>query len=155
MQLYRTIVLYFLYNDTCSIASYRTIVRYNCINGSQLHLHLQCSTTCFRRTMNKQYKSAERRGIEWTDFTWNPVGGCQHGCRWEMPDGTIAECYAETVAERVAQSTYIHGFEHHYWNPQLLAEPLKVKKPSKIFMDIISDLMGHWGPDEQVNQVLD
>jgi protein gp37 len=105
--------------------------------------------------MNKQYKGINRRGIEWTDYTWNPVGGCQHGCRWHMPDGTIAECYAETVAERVAQSTYIHGFEHHYWNPHLLEEPLKLKKPSKIFIDSMSDLMGHWVPDEQIHQVLE
>ena len=37
--------------------------------------------------MNKQAKSEIKRGIEWTDYTWNPIGGCQHGCRWEMPDG--------------------------------------------------------------------
>lgn len=43
--------------------------------------------------MNKQ-KTAKGRGIEWTDYTWNPVRGCQHGCRWTMPDGTIAKCYS-------------------------------------------------------------
>lgn len=32
--------------------------------------------------MNKQDKGNGRRGIEWTEYTWNPVGGCQHGCRW-------------------------------------------------------------------------
>lgn len=36
--------------------------------------------------MNKQYTSPAKRGIEWTDYTWNPVGGCQHKCRWQMPD---------------------------------------------------------------------
>lgn len=105
--------------------------------------------------MNKQTKSERKRGIEWTDYTWNPVGGCQHGCRWEMPDGTIAECYAETVAERVAQASYPFGFEHHYWRPEVLAEPLKLSKPARIFLDSMSDLMGHWIPDEQVEQVLD
>ena len=105
--------------------------------------------------MNKQDNGKGRRGIEWTDFTWNPVGGCQHGCRWQMPDGTIAECYAETVAERMAQHVYKHGFEYHYWNPHLLSEPLKLKTSSKIFLDSMSDLMGHWVPDEQVRQVLD
>jgi protein gp37 len=72
-----------------------------------------------------------------------------------MPDGTIAECYAETVAERVAQKTYVHGFEHHYWNPDVLEEPVKLKKPSKIFIDSMSDLMGHWVKPWQVEQVLD
>lgn len=105
--------------------------------------------------MNKQYKGTSRRGIEWTDYTWNPVGGCKHGCRWEMPDGTIAECYAETVAERVAQQAYPHGFEHHYWRPELLEEPLKLTRPSRIFLDSMSDLMGAWVPDSEIDLVLD
>jgi protein gp37 len=103
--------------------------------------------------MNKQQKE-NSRGIEWCDFTWNPVRGCQHGCRWEMPDGSIAECYAELIAERVAQKAYPLGFEHHYWNPHVLEEPLKLKEPARIFMDSMSDLMGHWVPKEEVLQVL-
>jgi protein gp37 len=105
--------------------------------------------------MNKQKKSNGSRGIEWTDYTWNPVGGCQHACRWQMPDGTIAQCYAETVAERVAQNAYPHGFEHHYWNPKLLDKPLKLKTPARIFMDSMSDLMGHWVPKEEIEEVLE
>ena len=105
--------------------------------------------------MNKQSKGPGKRGIEWTEYTWNPVGGCQHGCRWEMPDGTIAECYAETVAERVAQAAYPQGFEHHYWRPDLLEQPLLLSTPARIFMDSMSDLMGHWVPADQVEQVLD
>jgi protein gp37 len=72
-----------------------------------------------------------------------------------MPDGTIAECYAETVAERVAQSAYPLGFEHHYWRPELLKEPLTISKPSRIFLDSMSDLMGHWVSDEQVEAVFE
>lgn len=30
------------------------------------------------------------RGIEWCDETRNVIGGCPHGCRWQMPDGTLA-----------------------------------------------------------------
>jgi len=104
--------------------------------------------------MNKQQKPNGGRGIEWTDYTWNPVQGCKHGCRWTMPDGSIAECYAETIAKRVAQRAYPYGFEHHYWNPHKLQEPLKVSEPSKIFLDSMSDLMGHWVPREQIEQVL-
>ncbi|MDW8299794.1 MAG: DUF5131 family protein [Anaerolineae bacterium] len=100
--------------------------------------------------MNKQRAS----GIEWTDYTWNPVGGCKHACRWQMPDGSWAKCYAETIAERFT-SAYPHGFAHHYWHPNRLAEPLKLKKPAKIFLDSMSDLMGYWVKDEQVRQVLD
>src|SRR5579859_3529792 len=105
--------------------------------------------------MNKQDRGKGRRGIEWTDYTWNPIGGCKHQCRWKMPDGTIAECYAETVAERVAQASYPQGFEHHYWRPEVLEEPLKIKAPARIFLDSMSDLMGHWVPRAQIEAVLD
>lgn len=105
--------------------------------------------------MNKQAKANGGRGIEWTDYTWNPIKGCFHGCQWTMPDGTVANCYAEDVADRVAQKAYPHGFEHHYWNPARLDEPLKLKAPSKIFVGSMADVFGHWVPAEQIEQVLD
>jgi protein gp37 len=104
--------------------------------------------------------------IEWTrilkpdgtytkGFTWNVLAGCMHGCKWVMPDGKEAQCYAKTVAERVAQAAYPMGFEHHYFHPERLTEPFKVKEPAGIFLDSMADLMGHWVTDEQINQVLD
>lgn len=106
------------------------------------------------------------KGIEWTrirkpdgtrtrGFTWNVLGGCQHACQWEMPDGKVAECYAKTVAERVAQRAYPDGFEAHYFHPNRLKEPLKLKESAGIFLDSMSDLMGHWVPDEEIHQVLE
>jgi protein gp37 len=105
--------------------------------------------------MNKQKKANGGRGIEWTDFTWNPIGGCQHGCRWTMPDGTVAICYAEEVAERLATHAYPDGFAAHYWRPDALREPLSVKAPSRIFLDSMADLFGRWVPAEQIQQVID
>jgi protein gp37 len=104
--------------------------------------------------VNKQQKANGSRGIEWTDYTWNAVGGCKHQCRWTMPDGTIAECYAETVANKFTRA-YPHGFEHHYWRPHKLNEPGSVKQPAKVFIDSMSDLMGHWVTSEQIEAVLD
>ncbi len=108
--------------------------------------------------MNKQEKTKNGkivgRGIQWTDYTHNPVAGCEHACRWSMPDGSIAICYAEEVAKKFKRA-YPHGFEHHYFRPQSLSDPLKIKAPAKIFMDSMSDLMGHWVPEDQIDQVLD
>jgi len=104
--------------------------------------------------MNKQ-RTKTGRGIEWTDFPWNRVGGCPHDCRWEMPDGSIAGCYAKAVAEGVARAAYPEGFEHHYWHPHRLEEPLKLKTPGRIFLDSMSDLMAHWVTDDQIRAVLD
>lgn len=106
--------------------------------------------------MNKQKTSPSKRGIEWTDFTWNPVTGCQHACEWVMPDNSIAECYAKTIADKFRSDKFMpHGFEAHGFHPERLEEPLKLKTPARIFLDSFSDLMGHWVPDEQVEQVLD
>ncbi len=105
-------------------------------------------------------------GIEWTrvrnpdgsvrpGYTWNPVAGCFHGCAWEMPDLVMAECYAKGVAEGLANAAYPEGFDHHYWHPDRLDEPLSLKQPAGIFCDSMSDLFGHWVPEDQVRQVLD
>ena len=106
------------------------------------------------------------KGIEWTrirradgsvlpGYTWNPTGGCLHGCTWQMPDGSVTECYAKTVAERIARSSYQHGFEHHYWRPHALRDPLRLKAASGIFVGSMADLFGHWVPQEQIDQVLE
>ncbi|MCY4008692.1 MAG: DUF5131 family protein [Anaerolineaceae bacterium] len=107
--------------------------------------------------MNRQRPPS---GIEWTrvsgrdGYTWNPTGGCLHGCTWKMPDGSVTECYAKTIAERFT-SSYPHGFEHHYWRPHALEAPLKLKKPAGIFVGSMADLFGHWVPTEQIREVLD
>lgn len=72
-----------------------------------------------------------------------------------MPDGAIANCYAEDVADRLASHAYPQGFEHHYWTPKILGEPARVTTPSKIFVGSMADVFGHWVPDDQIEQVLD
>lgn len=94
------------------------------------------------------------RGIQWCSHTWNVNAGCFHRCRWTMPDGSVAICYAEEIAKKFTTG-YPLGFEHSYWRPQNLSEPLKLKEPAKIFLDSMSDLFGHWVEDSQINQILD
>ena len=99
-------------------------------------------------------------GIEWTrpygrrGYTINVVGGCTHGCRWEMPDGNIAQCYAKDIALRFT-TAYPKGFEHIYWRPHLLKGPAKIKEPACFFIDSMSDLMDRHVEDWQVEAVLD
>jgi protein gp37 len=71
-----------------------------------------------------------------------------------MPDGNIAICYAEAVANGVAKDAYPHGFEHHYYNPERIAEPRKLKRPARIFIDSMSDLFGAWVPEQQIKSIL-
>lgn len=113
------------------------------------------------------------KGIEWTrirnadgttrrGYTSNPVGGCHHACRWQMPSGQIAICYAETVAKKFTAG-YPQGFEpkdasggkSFYWHPKEFEAWRKLKEPAGIFVDSMSDLMGHWIPDATIQTVLD
>lgn len=106
------------------------------------------------------------KGIEWTrvvnvdgsvrrGYTWNPIGGCRHDCAWQMPDQSVAQCYAKSVAEGVASAAYPDGFEAHYWHPDRLEEPLKVSEGAGIFCDSMSDLFGQWVPMQQIRLVFD
>jgi protein gp37 len=91
--------------------------------------------------------------IEWTrgddgsaGVTWNPVTGCtevSEGCgmpRWEgdLPGG----CYAKTFAERwrgIPGHPFEQGFDVRLW-PGRLREPLRWRKPKRVFVNSMSDL---------------
>ena len=95
-------------------------------------------------------------GIEWTrgddgrpGATWNPVTGCDRvskGCD---------HCYALTLAERF-RGTPGHYFEHGFdvvLRPDKLDQPLRWKRPRRIFVNSMSDLFHKDVPDAYIAQV--
>jgi protein gp37 len=92
---------------------------------------------------------SERTAIEWTDHTWNPIRGCTKispGC---------AHCYAETFAERfrgVPGHPYEQGFDLRLI-PGKLAEPLRWRSPSMVFVNSMSDLFHEDVPEAYVAAV--
>ncbi len=82
-----------------------------------------------------------RTSIDWAQYSWNPVTGCQHDCDY---------CYARRIAER------FHGPDG--FRPTLHEERMseldKIKKPSRIFVCSMADLFGYWVPDDWIIQVL-
>lgn len=87
--------------------------------------------------------------IEWTDATWNPVTGCTKvspGCD---------HCYAETFAERW-RGTPGHHFENGFdvtLRPERLQQPLRWKRPRRVFVNSMSDLFHDSVPDDYIAQV--
>ena len=73
--------------------------------------------------------------IEWTDFTWNPVTGCKHGCTY---------CYAKKITERFRQN-FPNGFEPMFHGDRII-EPYHLRPASKIFTVSMGDLFGSWVP---------
>ena len=74
--------------------------------------------------------------IEWAESTWNPVTGCSKisdGCR---------NCYAERMAKRLA-GRYGYPMDEPFrptFHPERLSEPLKWKKPRRVFVCSMGDL---------------
>lgn len=104
--------------------------------------------------MNKKTK------IEWTDRVWNPV----HGCSRVSPG--CMNCYAERQSARFPAS--FHGVARFKnkagerlpkWTGDVvcieekLAEPLKWKKPCRVFVNSMSDLFHEKVPDEFIDKV--
>ena len=126
-----------------------------------------------------------RSKIEWTDWTWNPVTGCLHGCPY---------CYARGIAKRFGPASlqHVYGvytarYDEAYcrkiytvnnpmdalqkngkqartafpfgFEPTLhryrLFEPQHVKEPGSVFVCSMADLFGDWVPDQWINAVFD
>ncbi len=89
--------------------------------------------------------------IEWTEATWNPTTGCNKvsaGCK---------NCYAETMSFRLkAMKTpgYDNGFEFSLM-PERLAQPLNIKKPTRFFVNSMSDLFHEKMPYDYLDRVFD
>ena len=120
-----------------------------------------------------------KTNIEWTDFTWNPVSGCKHKCRYEYCYNTqkhqsrlnrfgakfkeeneikIEKNWSarETGENHVAKAgeVYPFGYDPTFY-PHRLLEPIREKTASLIFVVDVGDLFGAWVPDEWINQILD
>jgi protein gp37 len=94
----------------------------------------------------------ERTGIGWTDATWNPVVGCTQvspGC---------ANCYAKQLHHKRHKAhqagklqnvpQYAEPFETVQQFADRLDQPLRWRRPRRIFVNSLSDLFHEDLPDE-------
>ena len=89
--------------------------------------------------------------IEWTEKVWNPSIGCDKvsaGCKF---------CYAEVFSKRLNAmgiEDYKDGFVFKIL-PHRLEEPLRIKKPTKFFVNSMSDLFHEEMPFEYLDKIFD
>lgn len=105
----------------------------------------------------------DKSGIEWTDATWNPVVGCSKvspGCD---------NCYAITQAGRIVAMAEGRGADTPYegtvadgdWTgvvrtvPERLDQPLRWRRPRRIFVNSMSDLFHPDVPASFVGDIFD
>ena len=91
--------------------------------------------------------------VDWASYTWNPVTGCEHGCKF---------CYAREIANSQRMRDYYpNGFEPTFHQYRLLA-PENMPTPAedsgrdgRVFVCSMADLFGKWVPDEWIQQVFE
>lgn len=102
----------------------------------------------------------DRTRIEWTDATWNPVTGCTHvseGCRNCCAERMAATRLAHT--EAYAGTARINENGEPRWTGKVnllhdrLTQPLRWRRPRRIFVNAMSDLFHEEVPDEFIDQV--
>jgi len=89
--------------------------------------------------------------IEWAEKTWNPITGCTSiglGCM---------NCYAKRLAEtRLTHlPEYRYGFGKLTFHEKRLEEPMKLKKPTRIFVCSMSDFFHELAENNWQASVLD
>lgn len=88
-------------------------------------------------------------GIIWTEATWNPMSGCEkitQGCTY---------CYAYTLAEQKRGTpAFPSGFDLTI-RPHKLKEPFRLKQPTLIFANSMSDLFWDKVPNDYRHQIID
>lgn len=107
----------------------------------------------------------DKTNIEWTDATWNPIRGCSRksaGCGGPHGQGG---CYAEKIAARFSgPGQPFEGLAHRVggearWTGKVvlvedkLTEPLRWRRPRRIFVNSVSDLFHENLPDEAIDKV--
>lgn len=99
----------------------------------------------------------DKTGIEWADATWNPTTGCKKvspGCD---------NCYAVGVSARMIANPKVGGYdgtvENGDWTGQVnlleerLDQPIRWKRPRRIFVNSMSDLFHPSVPDWFIRDV--
>ena len=89
--------------------------------------------------------------ILWCDETWNPVTGCtkvSSGC---------ANCYAERLSLQKGWSrvqwTKGNAHENVTLHPERLEQPLRWRRPKRIFLCSMGDLFHELVPDDFIDEV--
>jgi protein gp37 len=115
-------------------------------NGQQVKYQLPKGKPKFNQTNDQ---------VSWAKWTWNPVTGCLHECKY---------CYARELAEM--SESYRRAYPVGFWPlfhherldaPKNTPVPDKAKTDSRyrrVFTVSMGDLFGQWVPDEWIEKVL-
>ena len=93
--------------------------------------------------------------IEWARWSWNPVTGCKHGCKY---------CYARDIANRFYTKSPVKKRFDPTFHEDRLSAPVNTKIPkgkknengiNNVFVCSMADLFGEWVDAEWIEKILD
>lgn len=130
------------------------------------------------QTTERLPEEMNKTSIEWCDYSWNPVTGCMHACRdiycyntmkATAPLNRFGAVYLEDGRRKSAKNWQLRetgglhiakkgeinpfGYDPTFY-PHRLDEPLKVKRPGRIFVVDAGDLFGRWVRADWIWRVL-
>lgn len=89
--------------------------------------------------------------VDWASWTWNPVTGCEHGCKF---------CYAREIANSERMAPYYPNKFEPTFHPYRLNAPKNTSKPKstdprdgRVFVCSMADLFGKWVPNAWIESV--
>lgn len=89
--------------------------------------------------------------VDWASWTWNPVTGCEHGCKF---------CYAREIANSERMAPYYPNKFEPTFHPYRLNAPKNTSRPKsedprdgRVFVCSMADLFGKWVPDAWIKSV--
>lgn len=89
--------------------------------------------------------------VDWASWTWNPVTGCEHGCKF---------CYAREIANSERMAPYYPNKFEPTFHPYRLNAPKNTTKPKssdprdgRVFVCSMADLFGKWVPNAWIESV--
>jgi protein gp37 len=108
------------------------------------------------RVTAAKFNPQESGAIEWAQWSWNPITGCEHDCPY---------CYARDIANDARKaSAFPNGFAPTLRPRSLLAPrnhpevPLEAQADARfrnVFTGSMADIWGRWVPDEWIVAVLE
>lgn len=112
--------------------------------------------TVLARNDSSGFNVQDNDSIEWAQWSWNPITGCEHNCPY---------CYARDIAERFAGTTAFPAGFFPAIRPGRLTAPRHQKFPEgkdsvfhaykNVFTGSMADIFGRWVPEEWIQKIID
>jgi protein gp37/ParB-like chromosome segregation protein Spo0J len=110
-------------------------------------------TVLYKQPLSKPTFNKTNEQVSWASWTWNPVTGCLHGCKY---------CYARELAMRASyKEAYPVGFTPLFHHERLSApantpvpkEAATDERQRRVFVCSMADLYGKWVPQDWIDAV--